>query len=256
MSQVDTHHQFSEHYQAGISTAPLDDELFVEFPYTDHDGEQKYLTFHIANTKYEKDSASDLINRMYSWRGYGRSDALPSGENSTTFTITSDDRVVGTLTLTADSGAGLAIEKTFHDDIDGFRRMPGNRLCELTKFALDTNAPSKPVLAALFHIIFIYGMHRYDCTDLFIEVNPRHSRFYEVMLNFKPVGDVKMNDSVKAPSQLLWLRSSDIREYIDVYTNNLRTSKRSLYPYFYPLAEEADIYTRMLRAPANDMAIV
>src|SRR3990170_5364908 len=156
------------------------------------------MTIRLADCDGQRNRANMLLNRMYSWRGYGADHELPSDPNCVTFTATSQDDVIGTLTLTVDSAAGLAADRTFKDEIESFRKAPGAKLCELTKFAFDTSSPARPRLAALFHIIFIYGSMHYDCTDLFIEVNPRHRRFYELMLGFKCVGTPKTNASVNA----------------------------------------------------------
>jgi hypothetical protein len=186
-----------------------------------------------------------LLNRMYAWRGYGAAHKLPSTPNCVTFTATSQDDVIGTLTLTVDSPAGLAVDDTFKEEIERFRSAPGAKLCELTKFAFDTSSPARPRLASLFHLIFIYGSMHYDCTDLFIEVNPRHRRFYEVMLDFAPVGEPKMNSKVNAPSQLMWLNVGNIRRLIDKHAGRDPSKSRSLYTHFFSPKEEQGIYGRL-----------
>jgi hypothetical protein len=85
-------------------------------------------------------------------------------------------------------------------------------------------------------------MH-YDCTDLFIEVNPRHVRFYEIMLGFSRVGPARNNDKVNAPAQLMWLNVGDIRRLIDKHAGT--GSGRSLYAHFFSAKEEAGIYGRL-----------
>lgn len=204
------------------------------------------MTIRLADCDGQRNRANMLLNRMYSWRGYGSSHELSAGANCVTFTATSDEDVIGTLTLTVDSSAGLAVDRTFKEEIDVFRSAPGAKLCELTKFAFDTSTPARPRLAALFHIIFIYGSMHYECTDLFIEVNPRHCRFYEVMLGFQPVGTPKMNESVNAPSHLMWLNVAAIRRLIDEYAGRANAAERSLYPYFFSRKEEEGIYGRLV----------
>jgi hypothetical protein len=44
---------------------------------------------------------------------------------------------------------------------------------------------SKTSLANLFHLAVIYARDIHHCTDIIIEVNPRHRRFYERMLGFQ-----------------------------------------------------------------------
>jgi hypothetical protein len=207
--------------------------------------EQDSMTIRLADCDGHRNRANMLLNRMYSWRGYGSNHELPSAPNCITFTATSQDDVIGTLTLTVDSAAGLAADRTFKDEIENFRNAPGARLCELTKFAFDTSSPARPRLAALFHIIFIYGSMHYDCTDLFIEVNPRHRRFYEIMLGFTCVGPPKTNASVNAPAQLMWLNVGAIRQYIDKYAGKDSEAGNSLYAHFFSPKEEEGIYGRL-----------
>ncbi len=207
------------------------------------------MTIRLADCDGERSRANMLLNRMYSWRGYGANHKLPGTPNCVTFTATSADDVIGTLTLTVDSPEGMAADHTFGDEIERFRRAPGARLCELTKFAFDTSSPARPRLAALFHIIFIYGSMHYDCTDLFIEVNPRHARFYEVMLGFTRVGAARTNESVNAPAQLMWLNVGAIRRQIDKHAGSGRDAGRSLYAHFFSASEEQGIYGRLAGMP-------
>jgi hypothetical protein len=202
------------------------------------------MTIRLADCDGQRNRANMLLNRMYSWRGYGSDHTLPSAPNCVTFTATSGEDVIGTLTLTVDSTAGLAADRTFADEIEKFRKAPGAKLCELTKFAFDTSSPARPRLGALFHIIFIYGSMHYDCTDLFIEVNPRHARFYEAMLGFTRVGPMRTNAEVNAPSQLMWLNVGAIRRQIDKHAGAAGLS-RSLYAHFFSAKEEAGIYGRL-----------
>jgi len=252
-----THLHRKQHYfgcdelSASVGTSEIVHR--IEIPDFGEGGKRQAITLCVANTESERNSANMLINRMYSWRGYGANHQVSANDHSTTFTASSEGRVIGTLTLAVDSEAGLALDGTFPQEMAEFRSRPGAKICELTKFAFDTEAPSKPLLAALFHIIFIYGSHRHRCTDLFIEVNPRHCRFYEAMLGFKRVGSLKTNAAVNAPSQLLWLKVSDIRRNIDDHCAQAVKDKRSLYPYFFSADEEIAIYTRLLGHPANDL---
>jgi hypothetical protein len=209
-------------------------------------GGEKEIVIRLANSDEERSSASQLINRKYAGRGYGTNHAAPIARNCVTFNASCENSVIGTLSLTVDSPDGLACDSTFKDEIDGFRDIQGVRVCELTKFAFDTSPSSLNILASLFHVIFLYGTHFYKCTDLFIEVNPRHRRFYEAMLGFKPVGPVKTNGAVGAPSHLMWLKVSDIRHRIRKYAGTRETNQRSLYPLFFSEREEIAIYRRLL----------
>lgn len=216
-------------------------------------GSQDSMTIRLADCEGQRNRANMLLNRMYSWRGYGADHHLPTAPNCVTFTASSGETMIGTLTLTVDSAAGLAADQTFPDEMEKFRNAPGAKLCELTKFAFDTSSPARPRLGALFHIIFIYGSMHYDCTDLFIEVNPRHVRFYEAMLGFTRVGEARTNESVDAPSQLMWLNVGDIRRQIDKHAGGNCT--RSLYGHFFSPKEEAGIYGRLANVGDAEPAI-
>lgn len=210
------------------------------------------VTVRLADDYCDRYDANLLLNRMYSWRGYGSHHEIAESPSHTTFTASSNERLLGTITLAVDSANGLAADELFKDAIDEFRAYPGAKVCELTKFAFETTKPSKPMLASLFHLIFIYGQHAYGCTDVFIEVNPRHVRFYEHMLGFKRIGDLKDNTSVAAPAQLMWLSVAHIRSQIDEHAGQgVDALTRSLYAYFFSPREEEGLYTRMVTAPAT-----
>lgn len=218
----------------------------ISLPVTGICGHQKLVSVRLADTDDQRSSACMLINKMYSWRGYGDDHKVPVRSTHSTFTASVEDDVIGTLTLGVDSPAGLAADGIFKEEIDQFRQVPNARVCELTKLAFNSTMPSKPMLAALFHIVFIYGQRRHNCTDLFIEVNPRHRRFYEAMLGFKRVGAVKTNPSVDAPAQLMWLKIADIRTQINEHAGQGdAASVRSLYPFFFSRREENGIYFRL-----------
>jgi hypothetical protein len=212
---------------------------------------EKTITVRLADCDGERNTANMLINRKYSRRGYGANHKVSTAPNCVTFTASSRNSVVGTLSLTVDTEDGLACDKTFKEELDAFRAVPGVRLCELTRFAFDTSKPSLHLLASLFHIIFIYGTHHFDCTDLLIEVNPRHRRFYQAMLGFRTVGEPKTNEAVGAPSYLMVLKVSEIRRMIDDAANNGTASPHSLYPYFFSKKEEIGIYNRLASAAAE-----
>ena len=204
---------------------------------------EKQVAVCLAKSMSARQSALALINDRYSWRGYGSNHRLPAAPDEATFTIHADDIMVGTITLAADASCGLAVDATFPEEMRAFRERPGARLCELKKFAVATDLRAKEVLAALFHTVFLYGIQRFNSTDLFIEVNPRHVRFYETMLGFKRIGDLRENASVGAPSQLMWLEVSAIRTLIERHAREAST--RSLYSYFFTEEQEKKITARL-----------
>lgn len=212
-------------------------------------GVQADASIRIAATDEHRKAANDLINRMYAWRGYGSDHVIPTSPDHVTFNALFCCQAAGTITLAVDRQGRLAADTLFRDQLDRYRSGKNARICELTKLAFDVPDSSKALLAALFHSVFIYGYRRYRCTDLFIEVNPRHRRFYEAMLGFETVGEIRHHDGVDAPAQLMHLPISAIRRSIDdLALGGARHSVRSLYPFFFRPQEEDDIYAKLDRA--------
>lgn len=203
------------------------------------------FTIDLALACEQQAAACRLLNERYGWRGYGSEHRFGQETDTTTFAASVGNEVVGTLSLTVDSPAGLAADAGFADLLDEMRAAPGTKLCELTKFAVAKDLTSLHLLASLFHTIFIFGVGHYDCTDLVIEVNPRHVRFYEVMLDFDRVGHLRNNESVGAPAQLMRLKVADIARHIQRHVETGSRAGRSLYPYFLTAAQECLIQERM-----------
>jgi hypothetical protein len=147
-----------------------------------------------------------------------------------------------------DSDVGLAADQIFKEEIDAMRER-GARLCEFTKLAFDPSVKSKAALANLFHLAVIYARDIHKRTDIVIEVNPRHRRFYEHTLGFQQQGQLKENPRVNAPAYLLRVGLDFVTRQIRQYggTCNEKTSGRSFYPYFFSPREEQGIIKRLLR---------
>lgn len=201
----------------------------------------------LTDTPEGRNSASMLINKMYAWRGYAGTHKLSDDPNRITLTASGKDgAAVGTITLGLDSPAGILADEIFKDEIDAYRAR-GARVCELTKLAFDAQVQSKDALASLFHLALLYGRDLYACTHCFIEVNPRHRRFYERMLGFQRIGEAKNNPRVNAPAYLLCIELSYVTEQVAKYggTAGLSDEERSFYPYFFSAREERGIIERL-----------
>ncbi|WP_349292145.1 GNAT family N-acetyltransferase [Noviherbaspirillum sp. L7-7A] len=204
------------------------------------DVDERTFQIRLANTETVRSHASSLIHRMYASRGYTVNNPLQENPHRVTMTISEEDKVIGTITLGIDSPSGLLADEIFKDEVDAYRAR-GRKVCELTKLAFDPTTRSKTALASLFHIIFIYLRRVQKCTDIFIEVNPRHRRFYERMLGFKKHGPKKMNPRVNAPAYLLCVETDYVEEQIQKMggTSSHDNAEKSLYPYFFcPISEK------------------
>ena len=207
---------------------------------------EKTFGIRVADTEAGRSSASLLINKMYGWRGYAGTHRIDDNPNRITLSAMDHGIAVGTVTLGIDCEVGLLADETFRSEIDAFRAR-GAKVCEITKLAFDPEASSKSALASLFHILFIYGKYLHNCTDVFIEINPRHRRYYETMLGFTRKSGLRDNPRVKAPAYLLWCSLEHVDREIDRVggTSTHPGTERSLYPYFFSRKEEKGIASRL-----------
>lgn len=204
----------------------------------------------MIDTPEGRNRASMLINKMYAWRGYAGTHKLTDDPNRITLSASSEGEVIGTLTLGIDSPIGLLADEMFKAEVDSVRG-PGSKVCELTKLAFDAKAQSKEKLASLFHLAVIYARDLHHCTHIFIEVNPRHRRFYEHMLGFRRMGEPKTNARVNAPAYLLCVNLDYVSEQIVQHGGKGASSsgERSFYPLFYSRCEEVGIINRLKNLP-------
>lgn len=208
---------------------------------------QQTFKIRLATTAHRRESASLLIQKMYSWRGYAASGPSENEPNRVTLLASANEHVLATLTLGYDSPVGLLVDDMYKVEIDELRRQ-GRKVCELTKLAVDQTVRSKQVLASLFHIAFIYGRNIHGGTDFVIEVNPRHTIFYKRMLGFEDFGGEKMCPRVNAPAVLLRLKLEHAeREIIRVGGLMEEGREKSLYPYFFSKGDETGITERLRR---------
>jgi hypothetical protein len=198
----------------------------------------------IAKKDSHRGAASLLISKMYSWRGY-ESAPLRADPNRLTLVASGTRQHVGTLSIGFDSPIGMLVDDLYKPEVDSLRG-GGARLCEAIKLAVDRKARSKRVLASMFHIAVIYAYRVRQATDMLIEVNPRHVKYYENMFGFAQLGAERLNPRVDAPAVLLGVSLERFHGDIRAYGGkppHTQTAK-SLYPYFFPSEEEESIVRR------------
>jgi hypothetical protein len=197
----------------------------------------------------DRSSASFLVNRLYSTRGYKTSRF--SGEDDPsrmTLLATDHQNVVGTLTIGFDCDRRLLVDELFPEAVDSLRDA-GRDVCEFTKLAVDGLVRSQRALAAMFHVAFIHAHRIQGCDNLLIEVNPRHVRYYEAKLGFKVFGPERLNRRVNAPAVLMSLDLWYAQEQVGKFGGKpeLSATERTLYPFGFSANEEAGIVGRLRR---------
>ena len=210
--------------------------------------QQQKFKIRLATNEDRRDSASLLIEKMYSWRGYATGATSNEEPNRITLVASANEHILATLTLGYDSPMGLMVDDMYKTEVDSLRNA-GRVVCELTKLAVDQNVRSKDVLASLFHIAYIYGKKIHNGTDFVIEVNPRHALFYRKMLGFEDFGEEKTCPRVNAPAILLRLDLDHATRKIAELggKKNLAKGEKSYYPYFFTPEDELGITKRLRR---------
>lgn len=210
--------------------------------------EQQKFKIRLASSDTRRHSASMLIEKRYSSRGY-QTRALEHDPNRITVLVFLGEKIVGTTTLGLDSSSGLMADSIYKDEINILREQ-GASVCELTKLAIDDEyVDAKHIVAVLFHLCKIYGQNIHKATDFVIEINPRHAAFYKKLLGFEQVGSERLCPRVNAPAVLLRLPLKYADEQIALYGGKQKaaTGVRSLYPYCFSKEDELGIAGRLVR---------
>ena len=209
---------------------------------------QTLFKVRLADNDGRRNTASMLVNKMYAWRGYKIAWHAKQQPNRITLVASHGTAPMATISIGFDSENGLLVDALYKEEIDALREA-GAQVCEFTKLAVDGAIRSKRVLATLFHIAYIYSHKMNGYSDLFIEVNPRHVRFYEQMLGFRQFGPERMNPRVNAPAVLLRLEFSHLAQQLARFGGRpeLARVEKSLYPYGFSEAEERGVMGRLTK---------
>jgi hypothetical protein len=181
--------------------------------------ESDEIALSVARSYREVEEAEELVYRQYSARGYSVAEpgsrphpARSEARRESVIVARLYGEVVGTMTVGIDSPNGLLVDEANREHVDPLREQ-GLRLGEVVRFALDKNADSRRVLAALFNAA--HGIMEANGLEyVFIEVNPRHVAFYRRAFCFKVVGEEKCCPRVGAPSVLLRMRVAEFTSKI------------------------------------------
>jgi hypothetical protein len=211
-----------------------------------HESALKLFKIRFADSDGRRRSASFLVQRRYAWRGYQVDAPADVEQGRITLSAYDGDNVVATISVGQDSASELFVNALFGHEVNSLRAR-GGKVCEFTKLAIEEAIKSKAVIAALFHIAYIQARRVSACTDLVVEVNPRHVRFYQRMLGFTVLGATRVDPRVDAPATLLHLDLRHAEEQIEKLGGRpeLAAEVRSLYPFFFAAHEEADIERRL-----------
>jgi hypothetical protein len=217
------------------------------------EGSKRSFVIRAADSAGQRSKAAMLINKMYTWRGYGEGHTVEDRPDQLALVATDfrDASAIGTLTVSLDGPQRLFADRMYPAEVQALRDQ-GRALCEIVKFAVDRSVRQKSLLTALFHVAFIYSYFLSKRTDLIIEVTPQHSVFYRHMLHFDQIGAEKLNTRVNTKGVLLRLDLDRAADEIRKFGGQgPMSSERSLYPYAFSEKEQEGVIERLSRIEAD-----
>ncbi len=212
----------------------------------------------VAATREDRQRAYALAHRVYRRSGYaseeGQELCLSSFDaHAQTLTLLAEDssgNAVATLSLVFDSANNLPCDEIYGQEVATLRAR-GCRLAEVTRLAIEEPcADAKSLLLALFNYCYIFSRFIRNSSDLIIEVNPSHVKYYRRMLLFTQEGPERSCSRVRgAPAVLLRLNLSEIELAVKSTgcTGGRDRNGRRLHGYPYSKAEETAIAQSLSR---------
>ena len=211
------------------------------------------LDFGLATDRRTLEQAFRLQHDQYVAHGY--MDAHPSGwrlslhnalSATRVFVARSRGRVVGTMTLIADSPLGLPMDEIYTDELRRLRDARCN-LAEVSALALDPEYQSSgvPILLRLIRMMVIYAAQ--TVSDLCIAINPHHAAFYRKAFHFQDIGGLKQYGKVNgAPAIALRLDLALARSLMSQLRDGHRMLSEVYEFLFHPANVEA-VMTRLVK---------
>jgi len=172
--------------------------------------------------KEQVNDAIVLVEKVYTDEGYvnassEKKDSISKYlkiEDTTTYGLYIEARLVGTISIVKDGSEGLPLDQIFLEEMTQVRS-PNSKIGEVCQFAIDKNYIRSLVdegsfssMAALslsrqlLQQVFLYGIEN-KFSDFVFAINPKHKVFYE-KLGARQIGTVKYYASVNEAPALLY----------------------------------------------------
>lgn len=162
------------------------------------------IEYRIAVHREEREAAFRLVYRSYLEAGLGQPNQhgmrvtpyhlLPSTE---VFVAVLQSEAIYTVSLIGDGELGLPMESVYRQEVNE-RRKQGCRIGEVSCLADRRSKHRKcfPVFMRLCRLTAQYAWH-HGMDQLLVAVHPRHARFYQRFMDFRPIGGEKSYPSVQ-----------------------------------------------------------
>ena len=171
-----------------------------------HETPLNRFSIRIARTFEEHADAFSLVHTAYAYLGIEavrkqvmrttKQHVLPE---ATVFVAYEGENLVGTLTVTLDSPAGLPVEDDYPKEIEDLRR--GSKLVELGSLAVVKRCWGDGVTTLLNIAAFHWSINILGATDCVIGINPKACVWHRAIYGFEMLGAVSQHSNLLAPVQ-------------------------------------------------------
>lgn len=139
---------------------------------------------------------------------------------STVLVAYEGDTIVGTMTVTLDSPAGLPLDKDYGDALRALRER-GAKIVEYGSLAVVRRCWHTGVTNLLNSAAYLWTSQVLKATQIVMGVNPGAREVYDALYAFKPLGPPKTHAELLAPVQGFSVSCADTIRHIDRYHRGL-----------------------------------
>lgn len=193
----------------------------------------------VARTPREYEEAFRLVHAVYVYQGYESVRAAPVRmtphhllPESTVLVAYEGEQLVGTMTVTADSAAGLPIDKEFPNEVAGLRG-PTTRLVEFGALAVVERCWHSGVTTLLNMAAYHLASKHLGATHIVADMVPRGAAYFRAVYGFKPLGNLRRMHCVSATSGVaIVLDVDDVPGFFGRYHQGKMATGRSVATHF------------------------
>lgn len=193
-------------------------------------------TIKVANCRLDFQQVFELAYHEYLQKGYISPNEMqefiiPQDFDQETIVFLVKDKKgkpAATVTLVMSEDSVLPVESIFSNEVNQLK-IDFPMIAEVSRLVIDKRfRHSKDILTQLFNYLAIYAHQVKGYDALVCQVNPRHVAFYQKLLKFDQIGDVKEYAGVNnAPAALQFLPLSLYQDEIEYMHLSLEISKKS-----------------------------
>jgi len=133
---------------------------------------------------------------------------------STVFVAYEDDVMVGTMTVTLDSPAGLPLDKDYPEQVKRMRDA-GQRLVEYGSLAVVRRCWSSGVTNLLNAAAHWWSRHALGASHCIIGVNPKAVPWYRAVYRFRVMGEPRHHAELAAPVQGMAQDLEEVEDFLE-----------------------------------------